>query len=91
MNAIDQDVREAVNGVRKGLEDEGMADLVSSVKAADGNGSVKRVAHCETIGRHDNFKHVPTIFLPRVLHRDDEVPEGYRVLDYDRDILGLLD
>ncbi len=88
---FDQDVREAVNGVRKGLEDEGMADLASSVKATDGSGSPKAVARRETIGRHENFKNVPTIFLPRVLHRDSDEPEGYRLVDYDRDILGHLD
>ena len=88
---FDQDVREAVNGVRRGLEDEGMADLAASVRATDGDGGTKRMSRRETISRHDNFKQVPTIFLPRVLHRDDMVPEGYRVLDYDRDILGQLD
>lgn len=88
---FDQDVREAVNGVRKGLEDEGMADLASSVKASDGSGEAKRIARRESIGRHENFKQVPTIFLPRVLHRDEKVPEGYRLLDYDRDVLGQLD
>ena len=88
---FDQDVREAVNGVRKGLEDEGMADLAASVKVADGGGAAKRIARREIIGRQDNFKRVPTIFLPRVLHRDESKPEGYRVLDYDRDILGHLD
>lgn len=88
---FDQDVREAVNGVRRGLEDEGMADLAASVRATDADGGAKRIARKETIGRHPNFKQVPTIFLPRVLHRDAKVPAGYRLLDYDRDILGHLD
>lgn len=88
---FDQDVREAVNGVRRGLEDEGMSDLASSVKASDGDGGAKRLARRETIGRHPTFERVPAIFLPRVLHRDQDEPEGYRVLDYDRDILGHLD
>ena len=68
-----------------------MADLAASVKVADGGGAAKRIARREIIGRQDNFKRVPTIFLPRVLHRDESKPEGYRVLDYDRDILGHLD
>lgn len=87
---FDQDVREAVNGVRRGLEDEGMGDLAASIKASDGEGGAKRLTRRETIGRGDTFKQVPTIFLPRVLHRDDKSPAGYRVLDYDRDILGHL-
>jgi type III restriction enzyme len=88
---FDQDVRQAVDGVRRGLEDEGMADLAASVRVADGEGGVKRIARRETIGRHDNFARVPVIFLPRILHRDERQPEGYRALDYDRDILGHLD
>ena len=88
---FNQDVSEAVNGVRKGLEQEGMADLASSVKAMDGAGSMTRLTRKETIGRHENFKHIPTIFLPRILHRDNKCPEQYRQLDYDRDILGHLD
>ena len=88
---FDQDVREAVNGVRRGLEDEGMADLAASVKATDGEGGAKRMSRHETIGRHAAFAAVPKIFLPRVLHRDENQPEGYRLLDYDRDILGHLD
>jgi len=88
---FDQDVREAVNGVRKGLEDEGMADLASSVKAADGPGGAKRITRRETLQRREAFRHLPTIFLPRVLHRDDGATDGFRALDYDRDILGELD
>lgn len=88
---FDQDVREAVHGVRKGLEDEGMADLASQVKASDGSGGTKRITRRETLQRREAFQHLPTIFLPRVLHRDDDVAGGYRLLDYERDILGALD
>ncbi|MCK9263772.1 MAG: hypothetical protein M0R18_08130 [Deltaproteobacteria bacterium] len=88
---FDQDVREAVNGVRRGLEDEGMADLAASVRVSDSEGGAKRMTRRETIGRRDAFKNVPAIFLPRVLHREEKSPEGYRILDYDRDILGHLD
>lgn len=87
---FDQDVTEAVNGVRRGLEDEGMADLASSVKATSGSGSTKPATKKKTIKRRDKYKNVPSIFLPRVLHKDSS-PDGYRVLDYDRDILGELD
>jgi type III restriction enzyme len=86
-----QDVTEAVNGVRKGLEQEGMADLASSVKAVDsGSGQVRNIRK-ETLRRRDKFAKLPPIFLPRVLHRDNTAPQGYRPLDYDRDVLGALD
>lgn len=87
---FDQDVTEAVNGVRKGLEDEGMADLASSVKAVDsGTGQVRNMRR-EVIARRDKFSKLPPIFLPRVLHRDPAAADGYRPLDYDRDVLGAL-
>ena len=88
---FDQDVTEAVNGVRKGLEDEGMADLASNVKVSGGNGSPTRITRREVIQRREAFAGLPTIFLPRVLHRDTRASEGYRPLDYERDILGELD
>lgn len=87
---FDQDVSEAVNGVRKGLEDEGMADLASSVKASSSGTTTKPTSKRKLIKRQDKYKNMPSIFLPRVLHKD-ECPDGYRVLDYDRDILGELD
>lgn len=87
---FDQDVTEAVNGVRKGLQDEGMADLASSVKAGDSSSSQKQAAKRKTINRKNKFANLPPIFLPRVLHKDGS-PAGYRALDYDRDILGELD
>lgn len=88
---FDQDVTEAVNSVRKGLEDEGMADLASSVKAVDPSTGQARNMRREIIQRRDKFAKLPPIFLPRVLHRDPGAPEGYRPLDYDRDVLGSLD
>ncbi len=88
---FDQDVTEAVNGVRKGLEDEGMADLASSVKSVDpASGQVQNMRR-ERIKRREKFAGLPPIFLPRVLHRDASAPDGYRPLDYDRDVLGDLD
>ncbi|MDC8802647.1 DEAD/DEAH box helicase family protein [Halomonas pacifica] len=88
---FDQDVTEAVNSVRKGLEDEGMADLASSVKAVDPNSGQARNMRRVTINRRDKFDGLPPIFLPRVLHRDSSAPDGYRALDYDRDVVGALD
>jgi type III restriction enzyme len=86
---FDQDVSAAVNGVRKGLEEEGMADLVSSIKGLNGSGSLAAVTRRETIKRRKAFADIPPIFLPRVLHRDVEAGD-FRSLDYDRDILGEL-
>ncbi len=88
---FDQDVTDAVASVRKGLEDEGMADLASSVKAMDRAGGIKRITRRETIQRRKAFARLPSIFLPRVLYRDSKTKDGYRTLDYDRDILGELD
>ncbi len=88
---FDQNVTDAVNSVRKGLQDEGMADLVSQVKASGGAGSGKRVTRTETMKRQEKFSKIPSIFLPRVLHKDAEKQDGFRILDYERDILGELD
>lgn len=87
---FDQDVNEAVNGVRKGLQDEGMADLAASVKVVGGGGT-QRVTKKTTLNRREAFAKLPTIFLPKVLARDETAVKGYRLLDYDRDILGELD
>jgi type III restriction enzyme len=87
---FDQDVSEAVNGVRKGLQDEGMGDLASSVKVAGGGGK-QRFTNKVTLNRREAFSKLPTIFLPKVLAHDENAVKGYRLLDYDRDILGELD
>jgi type III restriction enzyme len=88
---FDQDVNKAVEGVRKGLEDEGMADLASYVKATEAGSGKARNLRKETLRRREAFRKLSAIFLPRVLHKDDSVPEGWRALDYERDILGDLD
>src|SRR5690554_4674121 len=88
---FDQDVTAAINGVRKGLEDEGMSDLTSSVTSVDSGTGKTRNIRRETIQRRNEFAGLPPIFLPRVLHRDIDSPEGYRPLDYERDVLGALD
>ncbi len=88
---FDQDVTDAVKMVRKGLQSEGMGDLAASVKVADADGGAKRITRREILLRREAFARLPTIFLPRVLHRDDGTVAGFRLLDYDRDILGDLD
>jgi type III restriction enzyme len=87
---FDQEVKKAVDCVRRGLEEEGMADLASSVKAVDPGTGQARNMRLETIARRKAFASLPPIFLPRVLHKDLEAQDGYRPLDYDRDILGSL-
>lgn len=87
---FDQEVSKAVECVRKGLEEEGMGDLAANVRigGADTTALLKRR---ETIERRDAFSALPAILLPRILCRDVSVKDGFRLLDYDRDILGKID
>lgn len=79
---FDQEVEQAVNAVRRGLEEEGMGDLGEHVQAAAGqNGkTVKRVV----VQRKPPYRGLK-IFLPRILARDGK--SAFRPLDYERDIL----
>jgi type III restriction enzyme len=87
---FDQDVTEAVDSVRHGLEEEGMADLATSVRGSDaGSGSTYSVRR-ETIPRRKGFRKLQ-IVLPRVLRRQPGISEGFRPFDYERDILSMLD
>lgn len=88
---FDQDVSTAVHSVRKGLEEEGMADLVSQVSVSGGSGAQKRITRKELLKRQEKYSKIPPVFLPKVLHRDKGGNSGYRELDYERDILGELD
>lgn len=87
---FDQDVMEAVAGVKQGLEEEGMGDVANQVKASDANKSTRAISK-ETVLRRERFRTLPKIFLPRVLHRDAGRKDGYRLFDYERDVLGDLD
>ncbi|MGB1279208.1 MAG: DEAD/DEAH box helicase [Vibrio cyclitrophicus] len=87
---FDQDVMEAVAGVKQGLEEEGMGDVANQVKASEANKPAAVVSK-ETLLRRDRFRSLPKIFLPRVLHRDAGYKDGYRLFDYERDVLGDLD
>ncbi|MBP9218835.1 MAG: DEAD/DEAH box helicase family protein [Moraxellaceae bacterium] len=84
---FDQEVKTAIDAIKSGLQDEGMADLASSIKASSGSGAVNTPS-IETVKRRQKFAEPPVIFLPKVLRRDGT---GFRPFDYDRDILGLLD
>ena len=80
---FNQDVGEAVNKVKKGLENEGMGDLGDFVRESGGG----EVALLTTIKRREQFRNA-RIFLPQVLHKHGR---KYRPLNYESDILAALD
>lgn len=88
---FDQDVSQAVDNVRSGLQSEGMGDLASAVKGLDAGTDQASQTRREVIPRRECYRNLPPIFLPRILHRDASTKEGWRELDYDRDILSALD
>lgn len=83
---FDQEVQQAVDAVRRGLEEEGMSDLGSEIRA--GNASNGSAVKSVTIQRKDKYRNLG-IFLPRVLVK--EKAGAFRPIDYDRDMLGALD
>lgn len=85
----DQDVMDAVAGVKHGLEEEGMGDITDQLKATNSNDS-KHITK-ETLNRRKQFQNLPKIFLPRLLSKDTNSSNGFRLFDYERDILGELD
>lgn len=76
---------EAVESIKKGLEEDGMGDLVHSISVEGPGGSGAAGAH--SIARHPKFAK-ERIFLPKVLRVDGAVK---RELDYDEDIVYPLD
>jgi type III restriction enzyme len=84
---FDQEVQEAVDSVRRGLEEEGMGDLAASVRAA-GKGAAA-ASRRETLRRRKEFQGLK-IFLPRVLSRHYATNKWHQ-FDYDRDLLSRLD
>lgn len=74
----DLSVKNAVESIRKGLEQEGMGDLKASVKGS----SVP--AETRKIDRRAEWKS-DRLLVPRVLHDDGK--GGFRELDFDLDIL----
>jgi len=87
---FDQDVMEAFAGVKQGLEEEGMSDMASQIKVCAVTNSVT-IVNEEILLRRERFRSLPKIFLPRILHRDERCVDGYRLFDYERDVLECLD
>lgn len=79
----DLSVKDAVDGVRRGLDEEGMGDIKSSVRAGE-----DVVAEIRRAPRRDAFRG-ERILIPTVTHDDGR--GGRRPLDFDADILGALD
>ncbi|MCD1644524.1 DEAD/DEAH box helicase [Aurantimonas coralicida] len=75
-------VRDAVEGIRTGLDQEGMGDLKMQVRASG------MLAEARTAERREPWKGM-RILIPTVTH-DDGVG-GARPLDFDRDILAEVD
>ncbi len=78
-----QDVGEAVEGVKDGLESEGLTGLGDFIRG-DGNGDALKPTTVKRRGKYKQLK----IFLPRVLHKEGR---KWRPIDYDRDILSAID
>lgn len=83
---FDQEVQAAVESVRRGLEEEGMGDLASHVRAS-GAGTVA-ASRRETLKRRTQFEGT-RIFLPRILSRH-YATGAWRQFDYERDLLQKL-
>ncbi|RUO71656.1 DEAD/DEAH box helicase [Idiomarina ramblicola] len=86
----DQDVSVAVKSVKQGLEDEGMGDVASQVRESGGKGGQREVFR-EVIQRREKFRELPKVFLPKVLHADSNELSGFRLFDYERDVLGEIE
>jgi type III restriction enzyme len=77
-------VTDAVKNIKDGLEAEGMGDLGSEIVSDGGKSELKE----ETIWMRKAFRS-KRIMVPRILHRDGK--KKYRELDYEADVLALVD
>jgi type III restriction enzyme len=85
---FDQDVKTAVENVRKGLEEEGMTGLGNFVKVGgDTTGAGDEIPEPVRVKRRKKFEGLK-IFLPKVLHREGK---GWREIHYERDILAQVE
>ena len=80
----DVSVGEAVEDLKRGLEEEGMGDLGDEIRTGNGVGETTEVEVCFC----KKFRG-KRIMVPRVLHRDGK--RKYRDLDYEADVLGCVD
>lgn len=83
----DLDVQEAVENVRRGLQEEGMGDLAAGVRVS--NSGAAAGSRKVIIERRQQFRGTK-IFLPYILSRDGKNGE-WRKFDYDRDLLRRMD
>ena len=81
---MDPDVNQAVEGVRKGLESEGMDGLAGDIKTF---GNIKKVRKDIKVKRRKPFRGLQ-IFLPKVLYRSGN---HLRDLSYETDLLFSID
>jgi len=82
-----QEVKEAVENIKKGLQEEGMDGLGEFVRAETGQaGPAPDSVEVQKIKRKQQFTGLK-IFLPKVLHRQGN---HWRDISYERDILAHL-
>lgn len=81
---LHSETKQIVEAVKKGLEADGLADLIKRIHVADDNEEVEPV---RKVYRRNEFKQTE-IFLPIVLRQNDS---EVRRLDYDQDILYGID
>ena len=85
---MDQDTAQAVESVRKGLEQEGMDGLAGDIRAfGSGDGEKAHSIKQLKIKRRKPFRGLK-IFLPKVLHRSGR---AFRPLSYEADLLNTVD
>ena len=78
------ETNKVVEGIKKGLEKDGMGDLIQSISIGDSQGHTESIT---TISRNPKFAKTQ-IFLPKVLWAANKRP---RELDYEEDVLYPLD
>lgn len=78
------EVAETLKVVRQGLKDEGLSNIKDTVVIAQDQS--KTTQNKKIVTRREEYED-EEIFLPRVLHKDEEKKSKWRPLNYERDIL----